>query len=71
MHYPPITQADLQQNQEPEFVRIMNKYNVKRCFYGHLHSKSIIDAVEGKYFGIDFKLVSSDGLNFKLLKITE
>ena len=69
MHYPPITQTDLQQNQEPEFVRIMKKYNVKKCFYGHLHSTSINDAVEGNYFGIDFKLVSSDSLNFKLYKI--
>ena len=71
MHYPPITASDLQQNQESDFVRIMKKYNVKRCFYGHLHSNSIKDAVEGNYFGIDFKLVSSDGLNFKLLKIME
>ena len=69
MHYPPITHTDLQQNQEPEFVRIMKKYNVKKCFYGHLHSTSINDAVEGNYFGIDFKLVSSDSLNFKLYKI--
>ena len=69
MHYPPITNTDLQQNQEPEFVRIMKKYNVKKCFYGHLHSTSINDAVEGNYFGIDFKLVSSDSLNFKLYKI--
>ena len=69
MHYPPITQTDLQQNQEPEFVRIMKKYNVKKCYYGHLHSTSINDAVEGNYFGIDFKLVSSDSLNFKLYKI--
>ena len=69
MHYPPITYSDLNQNQESDFVRIMKKYNVKRCYYGHLHSRAINDAVEGKYFGIDFKLVSSDSLNFKLLKI--
>ena len=69
MHYPPITNQDLEQNKENDFITIMKKYNVKKCYYGHLHANSINDAVEGNYFGIDFKLVSSDGLNFKLLKI--
>ena len=69
MHYPPITTSDLQQNQPPEFVRIMKKYNVKRCYYAHLHSTSISEAVEGNYFGVEFKLVSSDSLNFKLYNI--
>lgn len=69
MHYPPITKADLIHNAEPEFVRIMKKYNVKRCYYAHLHATSINEAVEGNYFGVEFKLVSSDSLNFKLLKI--
>jgi predicted phosphohydrolase len=47
----------------------MKKYNVKRCYYGHLHGASIADAVEGNAEGIEFKLVSADGLDFKLLKI--
>ena len=71
LHYPPITALDLQQNQESDFIRIMKKYNVKRCYYGHLHSNSINDAIEGNYFEIDFKLVSSDSLDFKLLKIVD
>lgn len=69
MHYPPITNADLIQNKESDFIRILEKYNIKRCYYAHLHASSINEAVEGNYFGIDFKLVSSDSLNFKLLKI--
>ena len=69
MHYPPITNTDLVQNKESDFIRILKKYNIKRCYYAHLHASSINDAVEGNYFGIDFKLVSSDSLNFKLLKI--
>ena len=48
---------------------LMKKYNVKRCYYGHLHGASIADAVEGVIEGIEFKLVSADGLNFNLLKI--
>ena len=47
----------------------MNKYNVKRCYYGHLHSSSINEAFEGIYAGICFKLVSADSLDFNLLKI--
>lgn len=69
MHYPPITKARIITQQEAEFVEMMKKYNVKRCYYGHLHGASIIDAVEGKIEGIEFKLVSADRLNFKLLKI--
>lgn len=69
MHYPPITKARIIANQEAEFVKMMKKYNVKRCYYGHLHGTSINDAIEGEIEGIQFKLVSADGLDFKLLKI--
>lgn len=69
MHYPPITKARMITQQEAEFVQIMKKYNVQRCYYGHLHGASISDAIEGNVEGIDFKLVSADGLDFKLLKI--
>ena len=47
----------------------MKKYNVKRSYYGQLHGNSIYDAVEGKIQGIELKLVSADGLDFKLIKI--
>ena len=69
LHYPPITNYNVQKNESNEFISMMKKYNVKKCYYGHLHSTSIKEAVEGEYEGIEFKLVSADGLNFKLLKI--
>jgi hypothetical protein len=47
----------------------MKKYNVKRCMYGHLHSHSHKDAIEGIVDGIEFNLVSGDYLDFKLMKI--
>ena len=56
MHYPPICKSNLIKNERNDFINIMKKYNVKKCFYGHLHSTSIRDAVEGEYFEIDFKL---------------
>ena len=69
MHYPPITKAKIVAEEEMQFVKLMKKYNVKRCYYGHLHGASINDAVQGNIEGIDFKLVSADGLDFNLLKI--
>ena len=71
MHYPPITNTNIAKNKETEFIKLMQKYDIKRCYYGHLHGSSIKDAVEGQYFGINFKLVSCDGLNFEVLNITK
>lgn len=68
LHYPPIIKANLQNNEMTDFFKILKKYNIKRCFYGHLHGTSINEAVIGETFGINLKLVSADGLNFKLLQ---
>lgn len=68
-HYPPITNANILKNESNEMIKIMQKYQIKKCFYGHLHSNSIREAVEGEHYGIEFKLVSADGLDFKLCKI--
>ena len=65
MHYPPITN----QNIKTEFMKILKKYEIKRCYYAHLHGNSIQEKVEGNVEGIEFKLASSDSMNFKLLKI--
>lgn len=65
MHYPPVTRKNITTG----YIKLMKKFNIKRCFYGHLHSNSIQDAVEGNVNGVELKLVSSDGLDFKLLKV--
>lgn len=69
MHYPPITLSCLNQKINMDFIDIMQKYNISRCYYGHLHGQSHKDAVEGNINGIDLKLISADYLNFNLLKI--
>lgn len=69
LHYPPIIHSNLINHEMNEFVKVLKKYDIKKCYYGHLHSSSIREAVEGNYYGIDFKLVSADGLDFKLLKV--
>lgn len=69
MHYPPIVKANLIENEMTDFFRIMKKYDIRRCFYGHLHGTSINEAVKGEVFGVNLELVSADGLDFKLLKL--
>ena len=65
MHYPPFNSK-----KEPsEFVELMNRYEVDKCIYGHLHGEGIKNKVEGIINGIDFKLVSADYLQFQPLMI--
>ena len=54
-------------NEETQYV--LKKYDIKRCYYGHLHGNSHKDAINGDIGGINFSLISADYLNFKLLKI--
>ena len=68
-HYPPITKSAIFNNELNDILKIFMKYNIKKCYYGHLHGESIKEAVEGEHFGIEFKLVSADSLDFKLISI--
>ena len=69
LHYPPIVNQNVQNNEMNEFIRILKKYDIKKCYYGHLHGAAIKEAVEGEHFGIAFKLVSADAIQFNLVKI--
>lgn len=70
-HYPPISKVMMKNEYtyESQFLDKLKKYNIKKCYYAHLHGKSHIDAVEGNIEGIEFKLISSDYLEFHLEKI--
>ena len=50
-------------------IEILKKYNIDNCIYGHLHANSHSEAVEGNIDGVNLKLVSSDYLEFKPIKI--
>ena len=67
IHYPPISKI----NMKNKFTEIMNKYNIKRCYYAHLHGNSHKEAVEGTFNEIEYKLISGDYLDFKLVKIID
>ena len=67
LHYPPVTK-DLTINSD--YANILKSYGVKKCFYGHLHSKASKIAFEGVSDDIEYKLVSSDYMEFMPYKIT-
>lgn len=60
LHYPPRYKGYECQ----EILALMKQYDVRRCFYGHLHGASHGLAQEGLWDGIEFRLVSADKLNF-------
>ena len=68
MHYPPFIK-DKNIIKKVDFIKTMELYNVKKCYYGHLHADSHKEAIEGTIKGIEFRLVSSDYLEFDLIKI--
>ena len=69
VHYPPITKMMIEHGKNSPVLELLNKYNVKKCIYGHLHGNSHSEAIEGMVQGIELKLVSSDYLDFKLYKL--
>ena len=69
MHYPPINKNDIIRNEKSIFVKTLEKYNIHKCYYGHLHGMSHKEAVEGNIDGIEYKLISADYTNFELIKV--
>lgn len=65
MHYPPIIKKD----EETIFSNVLNRYNIKKCIYGHLHGKALEEVIEGKIENIEYIMTSCDYLGFKLRKI--
>lgn len=61
LHYPPKYKG----YECPEILALLEKYEVRRCFYGHLHGPSHKLAMEGLWDGIEYRLVAADFLNFK------
>ncbi len=61
LHYPPKYKG----YECPEILALLEKYQVCRCFYGHLHGASHGLAMEGIWNGVDFKLVAADRIGFQ------
>lgn len=61
LHYPPRYRGYTC----PEILALLEKYQVRRCFYGHLHGGSHKLAMEGLWDGVEFRLVSADYTGFQ------
>lgn len=49
MHYPPTNKNLLEKS---DFIKLMQKYNVKKCIYGHLHGEALNnEVIEGNIRG--------------------
>jgi predicted phosphohydrolase len=61
LHYPPRYKG----YECPEILELLQRYDVRRCFYGHLHGASHGLAMEGLWDGIEYRLLAADRLNFE------
>ncbi len=59
LHYPPVYAEFVCE----EIIDVLQKYDIKQVFYGHIHGKGIYNTVS-KYKGIKLKLVACDGVDF-------
>lgn len=67
LHYPPLYQG----YSCPEILNLLEQYQVRACYYGHLHGGSHRLALEGMHGSVDYHLVAGDYLGFLPLKICE
>lgn len=65
LHYPPLTTYA----RESAFFDVLCKYGAEQCVYGHLHGDAHRVAINGEVKGIQLRLVSSDYLEFRPLRI--
>lgn len=65
LHYPPIYNNLV----IDEYFDIMEKHNVKKCYYGHLHGYSLKLAFKGNYRGVDVYPISADYLKFAPFRV--
>ncbi len=60
LHYPPRYRGYIC----PEIINLLERYQVKACYYGHLHGGSCRLAMEGTFGAVSYHLVSADHLKF-------
>lgn len=65
LHYPPV----YLESTSGGMLDVMIRYDVKRCYYGHLHGPSCKLAFEGEYLDMEFTLISADHLGFSLKRL--
>ncbi len=59
LHYPPVFAEYVCD----EIIDVLQKYQIKQVYYGHIHGKGIYNTVN-EYNGIKLKLTACDGVDF-------
>ncbi len=67
LHYPPCYQGYTC----PEILDLLERYQVRTCYYGHLHGGSHRLAVEGVVQGVEYRLTAADYLGFRPKKVLD
>ncbi len=65
IHYPPIYGIECNY----EILEVLYEFNIKNCYYGHIHGKGAAYAINGERDGVKYELISSDFLQFQPKKI--
>ena len=65
IHFPPFNSAI----EESDFTRLIEKYNVDICVYGHLHGKIKYTNPTTTLNGVRYILTSADKINFSPIEI--
>lgn len=60
LHYPPVYNNEYNY----DIIDVLFKYDIKQCWYGHLHGRAHRFAVCGEYDGINYQLVAGDFVQF-------
>jgi len=67
LHYPPLYQGYVCE----EIVELLERYEVRSCFYGHLHGGSHRLAREGRRGKVEYHLTAGDYLHFIPRKVLD
>ena len=60
LHYPPKYGS----YECPEILDLLDAYDVRLCCAGHIHGQGLRQVFEGKYRGVEHRLVSADYVDF-------
>lgn len=60
IHYPPIFGGE----KNSYILDVLKKYNVRHCYYGHVHGGAVRKAFTGEYDGTEFHIASCDCVKF-------
>lgn len=65
MHYPPVYGSWCNY----DILDVLYRYDIKKCFYGHIHGYSQKNAVTGIRDGVEYIMISGDYLKFMPYRI--